>query len=209
MLNIIFDKTKETGSLFYNHKVRYKNGNAISPWEWLTKTKWCIRQEIIWNRGSGPEISGYRFTQTDERIYWLCKGSKHPKLPRSSANLTSVWKFGPENKNPHPAPYPIQLPIRRIQAVMTKPGLVFDPYSGSGTTGIVAALFGHDFIGFDSSETYNRMAMQRITNPSKNDLRKFNMETEQKSENVEKKNKQIQQTARRKRKFVNSVGLIN
>ena len=100
-------------------------------------------------------------------------------------------------------------PIRRIQAVMTKPGLVFDPYSGSGTTGIVAALFGHDFIGFDSSETYNRMAMQRIANPSKNDLRKFNMETEQKSENVEKKKKQIQQTARRKRKFVNSVGLIN
>ena len=84
LLDIIYDKTKEKGSLFYNHKVRYRNSNAISPWEWLIKTRWNIRQEIIWNRGSGPEISGYRFIQTDERIFWLCKGSKHPKLPRRS-----------------------------------------------------------------------------------------------------------------------------
>ena len=103
---------------FYNHKVRYDKGDAISPWAWLTKTKWNIREEIVWNRGSGPEISGYRFIQTDERIFWLCKGSKHPRLPRKCAKWTSVWKFGPEMKNPHPAPYPIQLPARCIHAVM-------------------------------------------------------------------------------------------
>ena len=88
---MLFDKTKEDGYLFYNHKVRYLEGNAISPWEWLTKTKWNIREEIIWNRGSGPEISGYRFTQIDERIYWLCKASKREKLPRRSGNSTGYW----------------------------------------------------------------------------------------------------------------------
>ena len=74
LLNTLYDKTVPGGSLFYNHKVRYFDGNAIAPWAWLPKTKWHIREEIIWNRGSGPEISGYRFIQTDERIYWLCKG---------------------------------------------------------------------------------------------------------------------------------------
>ena len=118
LLNILFDKTKEGGSLFYNHKVRYLKGDAISPWEWLTRTKWNIREEIIWNRGSGPEISGYRFIQIDERIFWLCKGMKHPRLPRRSANFGSVWKFGPEMKNPHPAPFPIVMPLRCIKAVM-------------------------------------------------------------------------------------------
>ena len=94
-------KQKPGGSFFYNHKVRYFKGNAISPWQWLVKTKWNIREEIVWNRGSGPEISGYRFIQIDERIYWLCKGEKHPRLPRRSANYGSVWKFGPEMSNPH------------------------------------------------------------------------------------------------------------
>ena len=49
LLDILFDKTKEGGSLFYNHKVRYFNGDSISPWAWLTKTKWNIREEIIWS----------------------------------------------------------------------------------------------------------------------------------------------------------------
>ena len=48
LLDIIFDKTKDGGSLFYNHKVRYDKGGAISPWQWLIKTKWNIREEIIW-----------------------------------------------------------------------------------------------------------------------------------------------------------------
>ena len=174
LLNTLFDKTVEGGSLFYNHKVRYYKGGAISPWEWLTKTKWNIREEIVWNRGSGPEISGYRFIQTDERIYWLCKGAKHPRLPREAANWSSVWKFGPEMKNPHPAPYPMALPVRCIQAVMDEPGVVLDPYSGSGTTGVAAVLSGHDYIGFDVSEQYITEAQDRISNISKRDQDKFN-----------------------------------
>ena len=64
-------------------------------------------------------------------------------------------------KNPHPAPYPIQLPARCIQAVMSEPGVVFDP-TGLGTTGLVATLLGHDYIGFDLSEEYHDMARERI-----------------------------------------------
>ena len=174
--HILFDKTKPGGSFFYNHKVRYFKGNAISPWQWLTKTKWRIREEIVWNRGSGPEISGYRFIQIDERVYWLCKGEKHPRLPRRSANYGSVWKFGPEMSNPHPAPYPIKLPLRCIQGIMQEKGVVLDPYSGSGTTGLAAKLLGHDYIGFDLSDEYHDMARKRLDNPSKNDLKKFTEE---------------------------------
>tara|TARA_Y100001937_G_scaffold126850_1_gene197238 strand:+ start:588 stop:1358 length:771 start_codon:yes stop_codon:yes gene_type:complete len=177
LLDIIYDKTKEGGSLFYNHKIRYIDGDSIAPWEWLTKTKWNIREEIVWSRGSGPEISGYRFIQTDERIYWLCRGKKHPRLPRRSASWNSVWQFAPDMNNPHPAPYPIFLPARCIQAVMQAPGLVFDPYSGSGTTGLAATLLGHDYIGFDLSEEYHDMARERFDNPSKGDLKKFQQET--------------------------------
>jgi DNA modification methylase len=76
-------------------------------------------------------------------------------------------------KNPHPAPFPIVLPLRCIQAVMETPGVVFDPYSGSGTTGLAATLLGHDYIGFDLSDDYHDMAKERISKPSKKDLEKF------------------------------------
>jgi len=174
LLNTIYDKTVEGGSLFYNHKVRYFDGSSISPWAWLTQTKWNIREEIIWARGMGTEISGYRFTQNDERIYWLCKGSKHPRLPRECANYGSVWKFAPDMKNDHPAPYPLILPVRCIQSVLSEPGLVFDPYNGSGTTGVAAKLLGHDYIGCDLSEKYLDDARNRIENITQRDMNIFN-----------------------------------
>jgi len=173
LLNILFDKTVEGGSLFYNHKVRYFEGNAISPWAWLPKTKWHIREEIIWNRGSGPEISGYRFIQVDERIYWLCKGSKHPRLSNKHRDFTSVWKFAPDMRNDHPAPYPLVLPLRCIESVMTEPGIVLDPYNGSGTTGVAATLLNHQYIGFDLSDKYIEMANERINYPTKRDIEHF------------------------------------
>jgi len=183
LLNVLLDKTVEGGSLFYNHKVRYNDGDAISPWQWLTKTKWHIREEIIWNRGSGPEISGYRFIQTDERIYWLCKGSKHPRLSNKHRDYTSVWKFAPEMQNAHPAPYPLILPLRCIESVMREPGVVLDPYSGSGTTGVAATLLGHRYIGFDLSNKYHDMARKRIENPTARDLKKF-MENSNSTPNI-------------------------
>lgn len=173
LLDILFDKTVEGGSLFYNHKVRYFKGDAIAPWDWLPKTKWHVREEIVWNRGSGPEISGYRFIQTDERIYWLCKGAKHPRLSNKARDFTSVWKFAPDMKNEHPAPYPLILPLRCIESVCTEPGVVLDPYSGSGTTGVAASLLGHDYIGFDLSENYHDMARERMNNISKRDIHNF------------------------------------
>ena len=174
LLNTLFAKTVDGGSLFYNHKVRYYEGGSVSPWAWLVNTDWHIREEIIWARGSGPEISGYRFIQTDERIYWLCKGKKHPRLPRACANYGSVWKFGPDMKNDHPAPYPLILPVRCIESVLHEPGVVLDPYSGSGTTGVAARLLGHDYIGFDLSQKYLDEAQDRIDNISQRDMTKFN-----------------------------------
>jgi DNA modification methylase len=60
---------------------------------------------------------------------------------------------------------------------MQEPGTILDPYSGSGTTGLVATMLGHDYIGFDLSEEYHDMARKRFENPSKNDIRKFTDET--------------------------------
>jgi len=44
----------------------------------------------------------------------------------------------------------------------TLPSIVLDPFSGAGTTGVVAAKHGRHFIGIDLSEEYTEMAKRRI-----------------------------------------------
>jgi len=172
VLNEIYRITKEDGSFFYNHKTRWNKGLMLHPIQWLSKTKWIIRQEIIWDRMIAANIRGWRFWQVDERIYWLYKPIKDDtigaELLSKHALLTSIWRFPPERENPHPAPFPIELPTRVIYSILDeKDGLVLDPYAGSGTTLLAAKLLGKNFIGIDISEDYINLAKNRLQNPEK------------------------------------------
>ena len=154
---------------FYNHKTRWVQGEMLHPIIWLQKTKWIIRQEIIWDRMIAANIRGWRFWQVDERIYWLYKplaGDRIGKeLKSKHALLTSVWRFPPERKNGHPAPFPIILPARIIYSILdAKKGMVLDPYVGSGTTCLAAKLLGSNYIGIDISKEYVKDAENRLKN---------------------------------------------
>lgn len=43
--------TAPTGSLFYNHQVRWRDGKCLNPLNWFYPMDWHLRQEIIWDRG--------------------------------------------------------------------------------------------------------------------------------------------------------------
>ena len=81
----------------------------IHPWDWLKLTRWLIRQEIVWDRTLAAQLRGWRFWQTDERIYWLYKpdGSRvGEELKAVYAKWGSVWRGMPESGIDHPAPFP-------------------------------------------------------------------------------------------------------
>jgi len=170
VLNEIFRITKPSGSFFYNHKIRWEKGRLLHPMDWLRKTKWIIRQEIIWDRMIAANIRGWRFWQVEERIYWLYKpkGNHYigEELKPKHALLTSIWRFPPERENPHPAPFPLALPVRCIFSAMDEKrgGLVIDPYCGSGTTLVAAKILGHNFIGIDISKEYIEFSEKRLKN---------------------------------------------
>lgn len=173
-LNELYRVIKPGGHFFYNHKIRWEKGTLLHPVEWLSKTKWVLRQELIWDRGIAANIRGWRFWQIDERIYWLYKPKQEnnkigKELLSRHALVTSIWKMRPENNNPHPAPFPLALPARCIYSVLDEsPGIVIDPYCGSGTTLVAAQLLGHSFIGIDISPDYISMARTRLEH-SKNE----------------------------------------
>jgi site-specific DNA-methyltransferase (adenine-specific) len=170
ILNEIYRTVKSGGSFFYNHKCRWQNGNLIHPISWLSKTNWIIRQEIIWNRKITGNLRGWRFWQMDERIYWLYKPDNNNTIGKEMlskhANATGIWNIMPEKNNPHPAPFPLDIPTRIIYSIFDeeKNKIVLDPYVGSGTVPIACKLFGCKYVGIDISENYIKMANDRLNN---------------------------------------------
>lgn len=64
------------------------------------------------------------------------------------------------NNSLHPTQKPIDLCAKLIQCNEGK--LVFDPYMGSGSTGVAAKMLGRDFIGVEIDRDYFNIAKSRI-----------------------------------------------
>ena len=64
----------------------------------------------------------------------------------------------------HHSRFPIELPLRCIDShgVIDSDTLVFDPFAGSGTTGIAAIMAGASFIGFELDKDHARAANERM-----------------------------------------------
>jgi modification methylase len=156
---------KSDGSIFYNHKVRVANHKASHPIEWIIKTKLNFRQQIIWNRKNSPAVSPIRYLPNTELIFWLTKTNIQPNFLRKKDLLFKgeVWEFSAKPNKLHPAPFPEELPINIIKCIKEKKDiLVYDPYSGIGTTCKVAKDYGFNYIGSEISKEYTELANTRI-----------------------------------------------
>jgi site-specific DNA-methyltransferase (adenine-specific) len=80
----------------------------------------------------------------------------------------SVWQFPTESarKVGHPAPFPLELPLRLIQLYTYSEDIVLDPFMGSGQTAIAAAQAGRHFIGYELNPDYVELARDRIARSS-------------------------------------------
>ena len=161
-LNECFKVLKETGSLIYNHKNRIKNGVQISPYEWIFKSNFFIKQEIVWiNRSQNfDKIRFYPFT---ERLYWL---TKKPKTKLFNAiNHYDVFDYKEwkpvGTKNNHTRAFPEKM-VEDVLKCFPTSKVVLDPYMGSGTTGVVCKNLNRDFIGIELDKDYFNIAKERI-----------------------------------------------
>lgn len=79
-----------------------------------------------------------------------------------------VWVFSGESKKKigHPAPFPIELPRRCIKLFSFVGDTVLDPFAGSGTTLIAAALLNRKGIGVEIDPYYCELAKKRILSSS-------------------------------------------
>jgi DNA modification methylase len=100
------------------------------------------------------------FPPCEERIIWAHAGEW--KWNQDSNRYLSVWRIDSEKWSDHPLAYPVQLPLRCLEATTDMHGLVADPFMGSGTTGVACIRTGRRFIGIEREPKYFDIAVKRI-----------------------------------------------
>lgn len=120
------------------------------------------RGEVIWaKRKAMPEGRCRRPHRKHEGIYLITKSQTHAF--RVTPPVPSVWDIKPDmNRTAHTSTFPLDLPIKCIEASGVETGIVIDPFMGSGTTGMAARLLGFEFIGFELDRNNTHTANERI-----------------------------------------------
>ncbi len=147
---------REDGAIFNNHKWRVQDGLMQDRHDIIEG--FPVRQIIIWKRNGGINFNAGYFLPTYEVVYLICKPDFR-LAPKANA-LGDVWYIPQESKNPHPAPFPVELAQRCIESTTGK--IILDPFMGSGTTAIAAEICGRNWIGLEVSKEYCKLARERI-----------------------------------------------
>jgi len=107
------------------------------------------------------ETSAYGRGSKKNRDNWTPnpKGAK----PKDVLDIPTTCN-GMDEKTPHPTQKPEELVRKFVLASSNEGGLVIDPFSGSGTTLVVAEQLKRRWLGCDLSFEYNEWAIHRIEN---------------------------------------------
>lgn len=157
LVSLCWSALSEAGAIYYNHKPRVLNGVLVTPLEYLPN--FPIRQIVVWARAGGINFSPSFYCPTHEWIVVLAKEAFRLR-DKSASGAGDVWYVPQEANQDHPAPFPLRLPMMALET--TKPGIVLDPFMGSGTTGVACVKLGRQFVGIELDEGYFEIACERI-----------------------------------------------
>ena len=150
----------------------------------LQKEGFSLLNDISWLKPNAPPNLACRyFTHSHETLLWAKKDKKakhifnysemkngnFPKdfIKNQGKQMRSVWAiFAPKSEEKkfgkHPTQKPVDLLDRIIRASTNKGDLILDPFSGSGTTGVVAIKNNRQFIGFETNQKFIIVSQKRI-----------------------------------------------
>ena len=127
----------------------------------LTKNKARVFNPI---KDRKNKISGVLVNKTKRQTDGTIKKGKS-YIAKEYGQRFNIWKIFPQRQrgqNVHPAPFPEQIANDHIISWSNAGDIVLDPFMGSGTTAKMALVNNRNFIGFECSEEYCKMANDRI-----------------------------------------------
>jgi len=136
---------------------------------------WYLRNDIIWNKPNcQPESVKDRLTQSHEYLFLMTKSERYSfnqtAIKEQSLNgngrknKRTVWDINTEPcPEAHFAVFPRALVRPCILAGSNKNDLVFDPFYGAGTVGIVSKELGRRCIGIELKDEFVKIAQKRTS----------------------------------------------
>jgi len=177
---------KKNGTIWVSgtHHVIYSVGFAMQQLEMK------ILNDITWEKPNPPpNLSCRYFTHSTETIIWAAKNkySKHcfnyeeMKKLNNGKQMKTVWSIPAPNGDEkffgkHPTQKPLKLIERIILASTVENDFIFDPFSGSSTTGLAAIKLNRLFVGCELEDEFISLSVKRIKkhiNQNKNILTFF------------------------------------
>lgn len=186
-LSRCFKWLKDDGRLCLNVPLDINKGGQQSVGADITtiakKIGFNYHSTIIWNEGNisrrtawGSWISASApYVIAPVELIIILYKKQWKKINKQHSDITKeefiqwtngLWTFNGESKKKvgHPAPFPVELPRRCIKLFSYVGDLVLDPFVGSGTTLIAAALNNRKSIGIEIDKEYCALAKKRVIN---------------------------------------------
>lgn len=177
------------------------------------------RNWIIWSYGFGQNTVK-KFGRSHTHIFYFVKDPKNfifndedIRVPSARQLLYNdkradsrgripddIWRFPrvcgtfKERVGWHTCQMPLKLMARIIKASSNPGGLVMDPFSGSGSTLVAAAVLGRQYLGFDIDPKYAELGQQRISDVLASGLREIDDKEESGSIAQPKEGKELQKS---------------
>ena len=162
---------KETGVCFiqlgdYHDKTGSLGGVPHLFFLAMKAEGWSIRSTLIWHRlaDQSKMEDEMRFRRDCEFIFMFALDSKHYFNDRLGMHKTSLISCTPEKvrHTEFKSGFPREV-VRRCIVPATRPAdIVLDPFTGTGTTGVVALEEGRHFIGFEIKEGWKTKIDNRL-----------------------------------------------
>lgn len=102
-----------------------------------------------------------------EFVEWTKSVWRSPQAQMADSEK-SLWRFDTLSKKrdrrapDHPAPFPLDLPLRLILLYTNIGDVVLDPFLGSGTTALAAKMTRRRYIGYEIDPKYCKIAEERL-----------------------------------------------
>ena len=164
-LDLLKPKLNDDGIICLNLGFSYAETGVMRPFDIVNRVRqkigYFVNDVIIWHKPNPVPLKN-RLTNAFEYIFVMSKNPVGKYYVKEY--IHNVWEMPIATSGvEHSARFPDELPLRCINIFSKESDTILDPFMGSGTTGVACVQLNRNFIGYEISPDYFKIAEKRIS----------------------------------------------